>query len=267
MRRRYSLDGEHYADREGNRLPIYAIRGSFGVVTSLTIDDASAAPGEGGTIGGLGEDPETTTSDGSSSESSTSTGGGTGEPFEPAEIAAFGKLGGKTARDPRDRSLLVAAVDYVWAHYVAAMQPRATEAGEDERKIIRNALKVATAGECCVAIKGCASSPFHMGENDKRKPYKRLSQILKGRQGRETTRERIDFFIDIAKKAGVESSVPTAPSARIRDAKQAVLDGWQFPGDALVVSQGEEAATWLASQGYRINLDPETGRPTFEAPS
>lgn len=93
-------------------------------------------------------------------------------------------------------------VDDVWQHYVATMQPRNVTLNPQERKLIRDALKVATTDELKLAITGCRRSAFHMGQNDRNRKYNRLSQIIKGRVGKETTRERIDYFIDIAVKAG-----------------------------------------------------------------
>lgn len=167
-------------------------------------------------------------------------------------------------------ALVTAAINVVWAHYAEVMRPRNTVAGPEERKVIRKALEVASVNDCNGAISSCAASEYHM----KRGPYvhrdgakyNKLSQILKGRRGQETTRERIDFFLERAETNGQAAGVPTSTSAKIAVAKRRVLDGWQFPGDALVVSQGEEAATWLVSLGYRIHRDPETGRPMFTAP-
>lgn len=153
-------------------------------------------------------------------------------------------------------------VAVVWSHYVNVMEPRSREIDPETRRLINDALKVATATELCRAIDGCRSSGFHMGENAKRKKYNRLSQIIKGRRGRETTRERIDFFIDLADKAGVESGVTSADPARIRQARRDVLDAWEFPNDEHVARRGETAAKWLREQGMVIETGDD-GRPTF----
>lgn len=169
-------------------------------------------------------------------------------------------------------------VELVWAHYVEVMKPRKRDLDPEGRKIIRDALKVATVAECCRAIDGCASSDHHMGRAiGTRRKYNSLSQILKakrpggpyGRQG-QTTRERIDFFIDLAEKAGLPSGVTSADPARLRSAKREVLDAWEYPGDESVVRRGEEAAAWLEQQGIQVLEDPsETNRegrpkPRFE---
>lgn len=153
-------------------------------------------------------------------------------------------------------------VRVVWSRYVNVMEPRSRELDAEGRRLINEALKVATVAELCRAIDGCRSSSFHMGDNAKRKKYNRLSQIIKGRRGRETTRERIDFFIDLADKAGVESGFTSADPARIRQARRDVLDAWEFPNDEHVARRGETAAKWLEEQGMVIETGDD-GRPTF----
>jgi DNA-binding transcriptional ArsR family regulator len=152
--------------------------------------------------------------------------------------------------------------DIVWAHYVAVMAPRRAELDPEGAKIIDEALRVATVDECCGAIDGCAASPFHMGENDRRKKYNALSQILRGRRPGgaappRTTRETIDFFLDKAPAHGAPKS--SATPAEISAAKRAVLDGITYPGDEHVARRGEEAKEWLASV-VRIRWDEDGER-------
>lgn len=148
-------------------------------------------------------------------------------------------------------------IETVWAHYVEVMNPRAKKLDSEARRIIADALKVATVVECCSAIDGCRASTFHMGDNDRGRKYNRLSQILKGKRasaqgpGR-TTREQIDLFLDIAAKSGVQSGVTSASPARVRQAKEQVRNALTFPGDAEVVKRGEESAAWLATHGIRL---------------
>jgi hypothetical protein len=152
----------------------------------------------------------------------------------------------------------------VWRHYVQAMKPRRESLDDQERRLIRDALKVATLGEVKRAIDGCASSTWHMGQNDKRKAYNKLSQIIRGRRGKETTRERIDFFIELADKAGVsKSGVQSADPVKVKDNKRRVMAGWEFPNDAIVVRQAKDAENWLAERGVVVERDEMTGRPTF----
>lgn len=91
----------------------------------------------------------------------------------------------------------------VWQTYVEVMKPKRTKLDEDTRRIISNALKVATAEECCTAIRACEASDYHMkrGTHTTRRGqrYNRIGQILKPRPQRgETQRDRIDFWLERA---------------------------------------------------------------------
>ena len=154
----------------------------------------------------------------------------------------------------------------VWAEYVAVMGPRHTELDPQSRAIIRDALKVATVDECKLAIRACKASAFHMGENDRRRKYNKLAQILKARRGHnETTRDRIDFFLDLAARSGVESHVSSGGRVKVSQAKREVLAAWEFPGDEVVVKRGDEAARWLRAHGWRIDCGDDR-RPSFRPP-
>lgn len=228
---RYKLDPPaKLVDREGNVL---------GVLSSITLDttagrDVENPPSPVGDMGAavlVGE--------------------------QQALLTPEGGVGGtKSAFDP---------VKEVWDHYVAVMKPRNAGLDPQARAIIRDALKVATLSECKRAIDGCKASPFHMGENDRRKKYNRLSQILKGKRGGKTTREQIDMFLETAENAGLPSGVTSADPARVNQAKRDVLDAFDFPGDEHVVRRGEASRQWLMEQGFTIGTNPETGRPTFKA--
>jgi hypothetical protein len=154
-------------------------------------------------------------------------------------------------------------IESVWEHYVEVMAPRHKQLAAAERALIRDALKVATAVECKQAIDGCRASAFHMGENDRGKKYNRLSQILKGKRGIRTTREQIDLFLDIAEKAGVGPGSSSVDPARLAEAKRNVLTAWEFPRSGQAKELGDMSAAWLAQHGYRVDHDPESGRPTF----
>lgn len=264
MRRRYTLDEARgvYVDREGNVCPAIVISSGLGLLTSFTFDpERTAVPL--GDIGGGRSLRTTTNDDGDQRTTDARAPGENGEAEQDMllleDLADFGKLGHRQV----DKRVLTAAIDEVWAHYVRVLKPREKTAGDEERKIIREALRVATVAECKRAIDACASSGFHMGENDKRRKYNSLSQILKAKPPRYTTRERIDFFLDLAASPARAGFDPTGDPARIAQAKQDVLDGLAFPGDALVVSKGEEAAAWLVQQGWQIDKDPETGQTRF----
>lgn len=160
----------------------------------------------------------------------------------------------------RARGELDANIEQVWSEYVAVHSPRRKELDAEARKIIREALKVASAAECCGAIRGNKASGFHQGDNPRRKKYNRLSQILKGKRGFRTTREQIDLFLDIAAKSGLQSSNTSVDPATLRQAKQDVIDAWTYPGDEQVVKRGEESAAWLAQHGWTIERDGEANR-------
>lgn len=89
----------------------------------------------------------------------------------------------------------------VWAVYLDLMKPRRKEPDEGQRRVMTDALKVASVEECCEAVEKCAASDFHMkrGQYAKRKGgrYNQLSRILKGRRGKESTRERIEWWLDL----------------------------------------------------------------------
>lgn len=166
--RRYRGKGE-FTDRDGNVLRL----------TAFTAEVVEPVADEGDIGGGLSSSP------GNEQEGM---GGAGGNP----EVALFA--------DGADASPAPAATDdvtVVWDCYVETMQPRRADLLPAERKIINDALKAASVTECREAIIGCSRSAFHMGDNDRKRKYNRLSQIIKGRQGKETTRERIDYFIDI----------------------------------------------------------------------
>jgi hypothetical protein len=213
MRQRFTVDElGRLVDRDGNVL---------GKLVSLTLESPRAA----GTIGVAVSSGEQQGLEGEQT------------PLAPSE---------PSMQDP---------IDVVWAHYVEVMKPRKRELDAQGRAVIREALKVATVEECCGAIDGCKASSFHMGQNEKRRKHNRLTNILKGATGQyrsRTTREQIDFFLDIAEKAGVrsglQSGVTSADPAKISRCKQAVLDARTFPGDGLVVRRGEEAARWLRAE-------------------
>lgn len=167
----------------------------------------------------------------------------------------------KTERTPSDD------IDELLRHYAEVMETRGGAESllkdEQARKIIRDALKVATVAECKRAIDGCKASPFHMGDNDRRKKYNRVGQILKGRPTRgETTRERINFFIDLAEKAGVESGFTSVAPAVLSQHKRAILDAWEFPNDEGATRRGEESEAWLKEHGWVV--DRSQGRPQFK---
>jgi hypothetical protein len=59
------------------------------------------------------------------------------------------------------------------------------------RRLIELALKSYSLGDCMWAVNGCASSPFHMGDNDKRQRYNSIELIFRDH-------DHIDKFKDLA---------------------------------------------------------------------
>lgn len=172
-----------------------------------------------------------------------------------------------------DLVLLPVPATEVWSTYVTVMKPRRTELDRESKRTIDMALKVATVGECQRAILGCAASDFHMGRDPQTrgKTYKQLSQILKGKRGGRSTREQIDFFIEIADKEGVTGVGMTAiDKAKLSRCKRAVMTAWEFPADDRAAEAGAEARLWLADHGIVVVMDgtgDNLGRPTFRGAS
>lgn len=182
--------------------------------------------------------------------------------FKPAKVWMTKDVSDQLALQAGSRTDYDRAAE-VWKVYVEVMNPRNKGLGPEERRLINEALKVATVSECQNAIRGCRASTFHMGENDRRRKYNRLSQILKGRgaqgQGRaRTTRETIDYFLDIYAKSGGESHVPSVDNAKLREAKQDVRDALEFPGDVHLADRGGEARRWLEEHGFKVAIDGTT---------
>ena len=163
-----------------------------------------------------------------------------------------------------DASKEVDPVEDVWATYVEVMEPRRRELDPESRRIIRDALKVADVAELKRAIVGNKASSFHQGANERGKKYNALSQILKGKKGGRTTREQIDFFIEIADKSGASNpGLPSVDQAKLASAKRWVLTAWEYPGNAQALAASKEATEWLQQHGYAVEHDPADGRPIF----
>lgn len=204
----------------------------LGRVVGLTIDVSQR-----GTIGGS-----------FSLEKTTTVGGGLGE---------------------EGSALLPSPVDEVWATYVEIIKPRRAKLDPDGRRVISDALKVATVPECQRAIAGCSQSDWHMGRDPQTRgsSYKQLSQILKGKRGGRTTREQIDFFIEIADRTGVGAGRgASVDPTKLSRCKQAVMTAWEFPADEHLAAAGAEAREWLAGHGVIVEMTGvglDLGRPSF----
>jgi len=164
------------------------------------------------------------------------------------------------------RSEVSAAIDRVWAAYVAVMDPRQKQVGDDERLVIRAALKVATPEELIVCIVTCEESDYHMkrGQHANRKggPYKSLAKILKPRPRREETqRSRIDWWLDRANSSGV-AGFPSADAAIVGQRQLEVQRGHQSD-DPEMVKKADDAEAWLATHGIETVRRRSDGYPTF----
>lgn len=158
-------------------------------------------------------------------------------------------------------------VDVVWSHYCSMPGKRERPLPDQERKVILDALKVATADELITAINECWKSDWHMKRREFQdrsgQRYDKLTQIIKGRQGKETTRERIDFWLERAETTGVAGSgVPSADPAVIARKKQDVQRGHRLMGDPKAVEKAQEAEAWLRRYGIET-IRGEDGYPTF----
>lgn len=101
-------------------------------------------------------------------------------------------------------------IEEVWDHYLSAFNPRRKEPDAGQRKIIADALKVASVDELRTCIDACAASDFHQQRGDGQKAgrkHNRISDILKPKRASQygsgyTQRERIDFWLDRSGSTG-----------------------------------------------------------------
>jgi hypothetical protein len=131
--------------------------------------------------------------------------------------------------------------------------------GEDEKREVRAALKIRTVKQCKEAILGNKASAFHQGENDNRKKYNGVSNIFRGKHGKKTRAEVIDYFIDIYKKAVATSgSVKSgADPAIVRTRKEEVRRAHRLAHDQEAQERGRRAVAWLAEQGIRTTFNDD----------
>lgn len=156
-------------------------------------------------------------------------------------------------------------IDAVWAVYETVMKPRRKEAGDDDRLIIRNALKVATVKELTECIETCEASDYHMKRgrhaNRKGQKYSSLGKILKPRPRLgETQRSRIEWWLDRNESSGV-AGFPSADAAILGQRQVEVQRGHQS-GDPEMVKKAEDAEAWLKEHGIETVRDAR-GFPTF----
>lgn len=192
----------------------------------------------------------TAASGGKGGEEVSSTSQGKGE-SEGEGVATAGLFDSPPSSPSRGSAEVTEQVDRIWASFVLHMKPTSTIAGEEERKIIRNALKVASEQECCEAIEGCRSSAYHMGDNPRGRKYNTISHILRGKRGKRTTREQIDMMIEIRSKAVASGGtvVSSVDPAVVAQRKDDVRRGFRLKGDPDAQRRAEAAEKWLTEQG------------------
>lgn len=164
--------------------------------------------------------------------------------------------------EPKEVVLPPTPAGRVWAYYLQVFGRPIRPLPAEEAKLIGEALRAVAGREedLILAIDGNKASAFHQGDNDRRKKYNSLSQILKGKRGGRTTLEQIEMFMGIAAESTRAGS--SASDADISRAKRAVLDGLTYPGDEHVARRGEEAKAWLASEvGTRWNVERRAWEP------
>jgi hypothetical protein len=176
---------------------------------------------------------------------------GMGEPTEgegsDVDVLPSTKGSKEQPRKPQDDRTL-----RVWDAYVATMRPRQAVLDPQARTVIRDALNVASEEECIGAIRGCAKSAFHMGDNDRHKKYNSLSQILRGKRGIRTTREQIDLMLDID-KANDSAELPSGELAEIEAAKRTIRQYAAFIGE-LPQRFVAEARQTLMAHGIEVTI-------------
>lgn len=121
-------------------------------------------------------------------------------------------------------------IDNAWGTYVVEMKPRGRgrELHGDDRKILRDVLKVADPEEVDTAIAECAASDFHMKRGKhKNRPggkYNSLGKIFKPRPTKgETWRSRIEWWLDRAEERKGDSTPEfdvNAEAQRIREEQE-----------------------------------------------
>lgn len=156
------------------------------------------------------------------------------------------------------------AISEVLAFYDQTFGVR-TKWGEDDRREVRAALELKSVAELKKAILGNKLSGYHQGENDRRKKYNTLSHIIRGKQGKKTRREVIDYFIGIFedhKGAGGSVVDRDADPAIIRTRKEEIRRAHRLPGDEESQERARRAEVWLEERGIKTNRRPD-GYPVW----
>lgn len=136
----------------------------------------------------------------------------------------------RSPQPPVVKSETTRRIDNAWGTYVVEMKPRGRgrELHADDRKILRDVLKVADPEEVATAIAECAASDFHQKRGKhKNRPggkYNSLGKIFKPRPTKgETWRSRIEWWLDRAEERKGNGEVTfdvNAEAKRIREEQE-----------------------------------------------
>jgi hypothetical protein len=189
-----------------------------------------------------------------------------GEPTEGTEGSDVDVLPSTETTERRPRKPHDERILRVWDAYVATMKPRHAVLDPQARTMIREALNVASEGECIGAIRGCAKSRFHMGDNDRHKKFNALSQILRGKRGIRTTREQIDLMLTYD-EATVSEELPSGVLAEVEKAKGIVQRYGYFTNNDQAADLVRAATAVLAEHGIDVvrTMGTLQGEPIVES--
>lgn len=128
---------------------------------------------------------------------------------------------------------------------------KSTTWGEDDRREVRAALEIKSVPDLKKAILGNKLSGFHQGENDKGKKYNTLGHIVRGKKGKKTRRENIDYFIEkFEEHKGAGGAVRSdADPAIVKTRKEEIRRAHRVQGDEEATERARRAVVWLEERG------------------
>lgn len=153
------------------------------------------------------------------------------------------QLVGVTPADADSRS----PEEQVFDHWVWVMgkRPGRTVLGPERRRVLRRALELYDVETLKLAIDGCATSPFHAGENDRATPYRDLELIVRSERTVERFAEMGEEAHEKARQAlrrRREAAQAAAAAAREQAASAASGGPGQPLPDGAAVAEDE--AQW-----------------------
>ena len=119
-------------------------------------------------------------------------------------------------------------VERVFAHWVFMLgkNPRRCALGPTRRKAIAKALALYDEDTLCLAIDGCASSPWHRGENDREREFSDIELILRDEAHVErfaADGERLRARLEARLKREAMQAAESAPEVVEMDAEAAAM--------------------------------------------